>query len=104
MEPEDRPSKLDSFKEYLKQRLAAVPELNSKLLLKKIREQGFAESYDVVKRFVAPLRAADRYGQREDERLGQRTLAQHWAEANASIDSKIELMAGRAQLALGVPT
>jgi transposase len=51
------PSRLDPFKPYLQARLAQHP-LSSVRLLEEIRGQGYAGSYDLVKRFVRPLRRA----------------------------------------------
>ena len=48
-------SLLDPFKPYLKARVAQYP-LSSVRLLEEIRRQGYTGSYDLVKRFVAPLR------------------------------------------------
>ena len=51
------PSLLDPFKPYLEARLAQYP-LSSVRLLEEIRRQGYAGGYDLVKRFVRPLRRA----------------------------------------------
>jgi transposase len=51
------PSRLDPFKSYLQSRLAQYP-LSSVRLLEEIRGQGFTGGYDLVKRFVRPLRKA----------------------------------------------
>ena len=54
-----RASRLDPYKEYLKARLEAA-DFTAQRLWQDIREQGYAGSYNLVKRFVAPLRAEQR--------------------------------------------
>ena len=54
---EQSPSLLDPYKPYLQARLAEYP-LSSVRLLEEIRGQGYAGGYDLVKRFVQPLRRA----------------------------------------------
>jgi transposase len=51
------PSLLDPYKPYLQARLAQFP-LSSVRLLDEIRQQGYIGGYDLVKRFVQPLRRA----------------------------------------------
>ncbi|MGI0129796.1 MAG: hypothetical protein ACREEC_06560, partial [Thermoplasmata archaeon] len=53
----EAPSLLDPFKPYLQARLAQHP-LSSVRLLEEIQRQGYAGGYDLVKRFVRPLRRA----------------------------------------------
>lgn len=54
---EQPPSLLDPYKPYLQARLAQYP-LSSVRLLEEIRGQGHTGGYDLVKRFVQPLRRA----------------------------------------------
>jgi transposase len=51
----EAPSLLDPFKSYLEGRIAQYP-LSSIRLLEEIRAQGYTGGYDLVKRFVRPLR------------------------------------------------
>ncbi len=51
----EAPSLLDPFKPYLQARIAQHP-LSSVRLLEEIQRQGYAGGYDLVKRFVRPLR------------------------------------------------
>lgn len=51
----ESPSLLDPFKPYLQARIAQHP-LSSVRLLEEIQRQGYAGGYDLVKRFVRPLR------------------------------------------------
>jgi transposase len=52
----DRPSKLAPYLDYLRERLAAFPELSAVRLTREIRERGYAGAYTAVKRFVAAIR------------------------------------------------
>ena len=54
-----RASKLDPFKAYLEERLAAVP-LSAVRLLDEIRPMGYAGSLCTLRRFLSPLRAKRR--------------------------------------------
>ena len=58
-EREARPSRLDPYKGFLKARLEAA-DFTAQRLFQDAREQGYAGSYNLVKRFVAPLREAQR--------------------------------------------
>jgi transposase len=51
------PSLLDPYTDYLRARLAQYP-LSSVRLLEEIRQRGYSGGYDLVKRFVQPLRRA----------------------------------------------
>jgi len=55
-----RPAKLDPYKVYIQQRLAAAaPDLiPATVLLSECRERGYAGSYTMLKAFVASLRPA----------------------------------------------
>ena len=51
-----RPAKLLPFVDYVRERLAAFPDLTATRLLREIRERGFGGAYSPVKRFVAAIR------------------------------------------------
>lgn len=51
-----RPSKLAPYLDYLRQRVAAFPELSAVRLHREIRERGYSGAYTAVKRFVAAVR------------------------------------------------
>ena len=53
-----RPTKLDPFKDYITERLAAAaPErIPASVLLRELRERGYAGGYTMLKLFVASLR------------------------------------------------
>lgn len=51
-----RPSVLDPYKEFLRGRLDAYPELTAKRLLREIRQQGYGGGYTTVKEFVRQIR------------------------------------------------
>ncbi len=51
-----RPSQLDAYKDYLRERLAAWPELTSSRLLREIREMGYQGGHTVLKDFVRLIR------------------------------------------------
>jgi transposase len=55
-ERETTPSVLDSYKDYLRGRLE-VADFTAQRLFQDIQAQGYAGGYNLVKRFVAPLRA-----------------------------------------------
>lgn len=50
-----RPSKVDPFRDHVRQRLAAGVE-NCVVLLRELRAQGYAGSYSILKDYVRPLR------------------------------------------------
>ena len=62
-----RPSKLDAFKPYLQQRLAAYPELTAVRLYQEIRTQGYTGQCSILRDFLRPLR-------QEHRRLGKLTV------------------------------
>jgi len=51
-----RPNKLAPYLDYLRQRLAAFPDLSAVRLTREIRERGYNGAYTAVKRFVAAIR------------------------------------------------
>jgi transposase len=51
-----RPNKLVSYLDYLRERIAAFPELTAVRLTREIRERGYSGAYTAVKRFVAAIR------------------------------------------------
>ena len=51
-----RPSKLAPYLDYLRERIAAFPELTAVRLTREIRERGYSGAYTAVKRFVAAIR------------------------------------------------
>jgi transposase len=51
-----RPKSTDAFLPYLRERLAAFPELTAVRLWRELRERGFASGYTAVKRAVQDLR------------------------------------------------
>jgi transposase len=51
-----RPGKLLPFVGYIRERLAAFPDLTATRLLREIRERGYGGAYTPVKRFVAAVR------------------------------------------------
>lgn len=54
-----RPNKLAPYLDYLRERLAAFPELTATRLTREVRERGYAGAYTAVKRFLAAIRPAD---------------------------------------------
>ena len=52
------PSLVDRFEPYLRERLAAYPDLTARRLLREIKDRGFAGSYSVVRDHVRDLRPA----------------------------------------------
>jgi transposase len=50
-----RPSKLGPYLDYLRERVAAFPELSAVRLHREIRERGYTGAYTAVKRFIAAL-------------------------------------------------
>lgn len=53
-----RPTRLDPYKDYLRQRLQAYPSLRAKRLLRELKELGYAGGYTAVKEFVRAVRPA----------------------------------------------
>jgi transposase len=51
-----RPGKLAPYLDYLRERVAAFPELRATRLTREIRERGYSGAYTAVKRFVAAIR------------------------------------------------
>jgi len=51
-----RPSKLARYLDYLRERVAAFPDLSAVRLTRELRERGYAGAYTAVKRFVAAVR------------------------------------------------
>jgi len=51
-----RPSKLAPYLDYLRERIAAFPELSAVRLTREIRERGYIGAYTAVKRFVSAIR------------------------------------------------
>jgi transposase len=51
-----RPSKLAPYLDYLRERIAAFPDLTAVRLTREIRERGYSGAYTAVKRFVAAIR------------------------------------------------
>jgi len=51
-----RPSKLAPYLDYLRERVAAFPDLSAVRLTRELRERGYRGAYTAVKRFVAAIR------------------------------------------------
>ena len=51
-----RPSKLAPYFDYLRQRIAAFPDLSAVRLTRELRERGYTGAYTAVKRFAATIR------------------------------------------------
>ena len=51
-----RPNKIAPYLDYLRERIAAFPELTATRLTREIRERGYTGAYTVVKRLVAAIR------------------------------------------------
>lgn len=51
-----RPNKLAPYLDYLRERIAAFPQLTATRLTREIRERGYSGAYTAVKRFVAAIR------------------------------------------------
>jgi transposase len=51
-----RPNKLAPYVDYLRERIAAFPDLTAMRLTREIRERGYSGAYTAVKRFVAAIR------------------------------------------------
>jgi transposase len=55
-----RPGKLAPYRDYLRERITAFPDLSAVRLTREIRERGYQGAYTAVKRFLAAARPADR--------------------------------------------
>jgi transposase len=51
-----RPNKLAPYLDYLRERVAAFPDLSAVRLTREIRERGYTGAYTAVKRFVSAIR------------------------------------------------
>ena len=51
-----RPSKLAPYLDYLRERVAAYPDLSAVRLTRELRERGYSGAYTAVKRFMAAIR------------------------------------------------
>jgi transposase len=51
-----RPNKLAPYLDYLRERIAAFPDLSAVRLTRELRERGYTGAYTAVKRFVAAIR------------------------------------------------
>lgn len=51
-----RPNKIAPFVDYLRDRIAAYPDLTAVRLTRELRERGYDGAYTAVKRFVAAIR------------------------------------------------
>jgi len=54
-----RPNKLAPYLDYLRERVAAFPDLTATRLTRELREHGYSGAYTAVKRFVAAIRPND---------------------------------------------
>jgi len=54
-----RPNKIAPYLEYLRERVAAFPDLTATRLTRELRERGYSGAYTAVKRFVAAIRPTD---------------------------------------------
>lgn len=54
-----RPNKIAPYLAYLRERVAAFPDLTATRLTRELRERGYAGAYTGVKRFVAAIRPSD---------------------------------------------
>lgn len=54
-----RPNKITPYLDYLRERVAAFPELTATRLTRELRERGYDGAYTAVKRFVAAVRPND---------------------------------------------
>jgi transposase len=54
-----RPNKITPYLDYLRERVAAFPELTATRLTRELRERGYSGAYTAVKRFVAAIRPSD---------------------------------------------
>lgn len=53
------PGKLETFKDYLRERLREFPELSAKKLLGEARRRGYVGGYTILKEFVRSIRVAE---------------------------------------------
>lgn len=53
-----RPNKITPHLDYVRERVAAFPELTATRLTRELRERGYGGAYTAVKRFVAAIRPA----------------------------------------------
>ncbi len=54
-----RPNKITPYLDYVRERIAAFPELTATRLTREFRERGYTGAYTAVKRFVAAIRPSD---------------------------------------------
>lgn len=54
-----RPNKITPYLDYVRERIAAFPELTATRLTRELRERGYTGAYTAVKRFVAAIRPSD---------------------------------------------
>jgi len=54
-----RPNKITPYLDYVRERIAAFPELTATRLTRELRERGYTGAYTAVKRFVAAIRRSD---------------------------------------------
>ena len=54
-----RPNKLAPYLDYLRERIAAFPDLSAVRLTRELRERGYLGAYTAVKRFVAAIRPSE---------------------------------------------
>src|SRR5215207_1277772 len=55
----ERPGKLAPYRDYLRERIAAFPDLSAVRLTRELRERGYLGAYTAVKRFVAAIRPSE---------------------------------------------
>jgi transposase len=55
-----RSGKLAPYRDYLRERVTAFPDLSAVRLTREIRERGYEGAYTAVKRFIGAIRPADR--------------------------------------------
>ena len=56
----ERPGKLAPYRDYLRERVTAFPDLSAARLTREIRDRGYQGAYTAVKRFLATARPVDR--------------------------------------------
>lgn len=54
-----RPNKIAPYLDYIRERVAAFPDLSAVRLTRELRERGYTGAYTAVKRFVAAIRPAE---------------------------------------------
>ena len=54
-----RPNKIAPYLDYLRERVAAFPDLTATRLTRELRERGYSGAYTAVKRVVAAIRPKD---------------------------------------------